>query len=107
MNTNQTREILLSKQRRLQRRVSMIDLDFRRERDDDFEELAAESENDEVLSALQKEAIVELEQITKALHLLDCGRYGKCLDCGQDISRERLQVLPYTTLCSKCASDDS
>ncbi|MCY7296971.1 TraR/DksA family transcriptional regulator [Alteromonas sp. a30] len=104
MNTNQTREILLGKQKRLQRRVSMIDADFAQERDDDFEELAVESENDEVLSALQKEAVLELEQITKALHLLDCGKYGKCLDCGKPIEPDRLRVLPYTTLCKRCAT---
>lgn len=82
----------------------MIDSDFARERDDDFEELAVESQNDEVLIALQNEAIAELEQITKALHLLDCGKYGKCLDCGRPIELDRLRILPYTTLCKNCAN---
>ena len=104
MNANQTREVLLSKQKRLQRRISMIDSDFAQERDDDFEELAVESQNDEVLNALQNEAIAELEQITKALHLLDCGKYGKCLDCGKNIDPDRLRILPYTTLCKQCAN---
>jgi len=104
MNTNQTREVLLGKQKRLQRRISMIDSDFARERDDDFEELATESQNDEVLHALQEEAITELEQITKALHLLDCGKYGRCLDCGREIETDRLRILPYTTLCKNCAN---
>lgn len=105
MNTEQTRSTLLEKQRHLQKRVTSINVDFKRGREQDFAEFATESENDEVLYALKDEAISELEQITKALHLLDCGRYGKCLDCGEDIEEKRLEALPYTVLCSNCVEE--
>lgn len=40
-----------------------------------------------------------LEQLTGALQRLDEGTYGTCQVCGGKISRDRLEVLPTTTLC--------
>ncbi|MCZ6662350.1 MAG: TraR/DksA family transcriptional regulator [Actinobacteria bacterium] len=31
------------------------------------------------------------------------GQYGLCESCGNSIPLERLDVLPYTTLCVTCA----
>jgi RNA polymerase-binding transcription factor len=46
----------------------------------------------------------QLEQVEVALHRLDEGTYGKCAECGRPINAERLQVLPYATLCVRCQS---
>jgi len=43
-----------------------------------------------------------LLKIDEALRKLDEGTYGKCEDCGDDISEERLKVLPFATLCRDC-----
>jgi RNA polymerase-binding transcription factor DksA len=44
-----------------------------------------------------------IEEIHAALDRLDQGVYGRCVACGQDISRARLQALPYARHCVACA----
>ena len=43
-----------------------------------------------------------LAAIEAALVRLDEGTYGKCQRCGQPISEERLEAIPYATLCIDC-----
>lgn len=46
-----------------------------------------------------------LAQVEDALQRLDEGTYGKCEGCGEAIPPERLEILPYATLCVKCQSE--
>ena len=43
-----------------------------------------------------------LLKIDEALRKIDEGTYGKCEDCGEDISMERLKVLPFAIYCVDC-----
>jgi RNA polymerase-binding protein DksA len=43
-----------------------------------------------------------LHDIEQAQQRLTEGRYGVCLDCGEDIPRERLMVLPTAIRCAAC-----
>lgn len=43
-----------------------------------------------------------LLKIDEALRKLREGTYGKCEDCGEDISEERLKVLPFAIYCRDC-----
>jgi DnaK suppressor protein len=43
-----------------------------------------------------------LLKIDAALRKIDEGTYGKCEDCGEDISVERLKVLPFAIYCVDC-----
>jgi len=43
-----------------------------------------------------------LLRIDEALRKIDEGTYGICEDCGEEISPERLKILPYATLCRDC-----
>ncbi len=45
-----------------------------------------------------------LEQIEAALDRIEQGVYGLCEECGGRIPRARLEVLPDTPYCVKCAS---
>ena len=45
-----------------------------------------------------------LSQVEAALLRLDSGTYGKCAQCGKDISPKRLERLPWATLCIDCQS---
>ena len=65
----------------------------------DWEELATEREQDEVLTSMGSEGREELRAIFAALKRLDTGAYGFCAKCGQRISEERLAVLPATPFC--------
>jgi DnaK suppressor protein len=43
-----------------------------------------------------------LLKINEALRKIDEGTYGKCEDCSEDISVERLKVLPFAIYCVDC-----
>jgi RNA polymerase-binding transcription factor DksA len=44
-----------------------------------------------------------LEQIEAALVRIEDGQYGVCVECEAKIPKARLQVLPQTPYCVKCA----
>ena len=44
-----------------------------------------------------------LEQIEAALVRIEDGHYGVCTECEAKIPKARLQVLPHTPHCVKCA----
>ena len=46
-----------------------------------------------------------LEQIETALERIEEGTYGECVDCGARIPKARLNAIPYTVFCVKCASE--
>jgi DnaK suppressor protein len=46
-----------------------------------------------------------LESIYEALEKIQKGAYGECETCGQPISRERLEAVPYARLCLKCKTN--
>ena len=46
---------------------------------------------------------VALDKIELALQRIDEGSYGTCEDCGKKIPEPRLEAIPYTTVCVKCA----
>ncbi len=41
-------------------------------------------------------------KIKEALERLEDGSFGICEECGEDISEERLNARPVTTLCIEC-----
>jgi len=46
------------------------------------------------------------QRIGEALERMEQGEYGKCEDCGREIGLERLEALPYTTLCIECQREE-
>ncbi len=85
-------------------RLGKIAHDVNEPLDKDFEEQATQAENDEVLDGLGNAARTEIEMVRQALARIDKGEYGSCEVCGQPINKERLKIVPYTTMCIKCAS---
>ncbi len=69
----------------------------------DSEDAALEREDDEVLEEVGHTAQREKAMIVAALERIVAGKYGICAQCGEDISEARLDVLPYTPVCAKCA----
>ena len=55
--------------------------------------------------ALREEMKRKVEQLEEALERAKEGNYGVCESCGQLIDPERLEVLPSTTLCIRCARE--
>lgn len=56
----------------------------------------------EVADVLEHAARHALGEIDLALDRLRCGRYGRCVDCGEAIGRDRLEVLPSAARCASC-----
>lgn len=70
----------------------------------DWEELAVEREDDEVLERLGLSGQAEINRIKAALARMDEGEYGYCTKCGEAISEERLDLVPWTPFCRRCAA---
>ncbi len=43
-----------------------------------------------------------LEQLLAAIARVDAGTYGLCVECGEPISRARLQAIPEAAACRDC-----
>lgn len=69
----------------------------------DWEDGAIERQEDEMLEDLGLAGLKEMDAIRAALKRIDDGSYGTCLKCGDDISDERLDAVPYAALCRNCA----
>lgn len=73
----------------------------------DWEELAVERETDEVLEGMGVSGQEEIKAINAALKRIEEGEYGFCVTCGDEVSQERLDVLPFTPFCKNCAAAHS
>ena len=69
----------------------------------DFEDDATEREGDEVLESLGNAELIELRQVNGALQRIEKGEFGICAACGNDIADARLEIVPHTQKCIKCA----
>ncbi|MGQ9511652.1 TraR/DksA C4-type zinc finger protein [Thermodesulfitimonas sp.] len=52
--------------------------------------------------SLKEDAALKLRAIEDALAKMATGRYGFCDVCGAPIPPERLEAVPYTTMCASC-----
>lgn len=53
--------------------------------------------------SIEQNTLDVLRKVERALEQIDAGTYGSCESCGKAIPVERLEVLPYSTLCVECA----
>lgn len=72
---------------------------------EDEEDKPFERLDDEVLSALSSADRDEVAQIDAALSKIEDGTYGICEQCGDTILTERLEAIPFATLCISCATE--
>ena len=63
---------------------------------------ASEMLDREVDESLEENAAQLVQEIDDALRRIDAGTYGTCARCGQPIPEERLDAVPYATLCVTC-----
>ncbi|HZP13978.1 MAG TPA: TraR/DksA family transcriptional regulator [Nevskiaceae bacterium] len=68
----------------------------------DFKEQVTERENDEVLARLETATTTDLRQIDHALSRVEAGLYPLCERCGERIEMQRLQAMPFATVCTRC-----
>ncbi len=46
----------------------------------------------------------QFDEVNAALAKIENGTYGICDSCGKQITKKRLEVLPWATLCKECRS---
>jgi DnaK suppressor protein len=64
----------------------------------------ASDANEQTLElSLERAERIHLAEIEAALRRIKDGRYGICEECGLSIPVERLQALPWTPFCVRCA----
>ncbi|MBF0171217.1 MAG: TraR/DksA family transcriptional regulator [Nitrospinae bacterium] len=65
----------------------------------------AEADTERELSFfLKNKGQGEIKLIDEALDRIEQGEYGVCGECGEDIPKKRLEVLPYSIYCVNCQS---
>lgn len=106
---NEFRQLILDRRKQVMEELGL----FLKERKEDAETLDNKSSThmaDEGSDAIEKERAYliaskenkYLASLNEALNRMERGEYGVCIDCGQDISRERLLAVPNTKLCITC-----
>lgn len=98
------RATLEARLQELDERMQQIDHELDSHNSKDWEELATEREEDEVLEGMGLSAQAEIRMIKAAIARMRADEYGECVECGDVISEERLDVLPYTPFCRVCAA---
>jgi RNA polymerase-binding transcription factor DksA len=69
---------------------------------EDPEDLATETIEAERDEALLESAQARRADAVRALARLDEGTYGKCIDCGEEIAKARLEFRPEAARCLPC-----
>ena len=67
--------------------------------DNHLGDIATATFDREMASTLEENSTHVLAEIDAALARIDEGTYGVCVRCGKPIGQERLEALPWATLC--------
>ncbi|MGI6375621.1 MAG: TraR/DksA C4-type zinc finger protein [Anaerolineae bacterium] len=73
--------------------------------DDDSADAAADIYERGKIISLIDNLENKIHSLDRALEMVADGTYGICEKCGEAIPIERLQIMPETTLCVRCASE--
>jgi DnaK suppressor protein len=69
----------------------------------DWEENAAEHQQDDALRGQEALIAQEIASVRRALGRIVDGSYGECVRCGEAIAPARLTARPEAALCIDCA----
>ncbi len=70
--------------------------------DNHLADIATHTYDRELDSTLEVSEEAHLSHIDAALKRIEEGTYGTCANCGQPIGVERLEAMPWVTLCIDC-----
>ena len=107
MNSERYRELLLEERRRVTDAIAYLQTENPGSMDEEIPETgmadtATVTLDREVDYSLEENAAHVLREIDDALKRLDDGTFGTCRRCGKPIGEERLDAMPYVTLCIDC-----
>ncbi len=93
---------LLELKEEYETRISKIEDDIQNPKDDlnkDWEDQAISIRQNDTRQLLAAEARQNLIHVEGALRHIANGTYGECEVCGEVIQAQRLEAVPYATLC--------
>ena len=113
VDTEHFRGILEEERQRVMDAINYLHEETPGSLEDETEEIVGNSDNhlgDTASATLDREIDYSLEEnseqvlraIDGALRRIDEGTFGVCETCGQAISEERLEAIPYATQCIDC-----
>jgi RNA polymerase-binding protein DksA len=70
--------------------------------DNHLADIATHTYDRELDSTLEESEEQHLSHIEGALNRIEAGTYGICSNCGRPIGVERLEAMPWVTLCIDC-----
>jgi RNA polymerase-binding protein DksA len=74
--------------------------------DQHMADTATETVDREIDYTLEEHDERLLQAIDAALGRIDAGTYGICVNCGRPIAPERLEAMPWATLCIDCKREE-
>ena len=101
-----TKQNLLTLKEEYETRIDKIEDHIQNPQDDlneHWEDQAISYRQNDMRTNLMVEARQSLIYVENALSHIENGTYGKCEVCGEQIEEQRLQTLPYATLCMEHA----
>jgi DnaK suppressor protein len=114
VDTERLRELLLEKRRSVRDALEHLQQENHGSLEDEVGELVSGSADqhmaDTATETLGREIDYTLEEsdarllaaIDQALARIESGTYGVCVNCGAQIAPERLEAMPWATLCIDC-----
>lgn len=107
MNVEHFRELLLAERKRVADAINYLHHENAGSMEEEVPETgmadtATVTVDREVDYSLEGHSAHVLAEIDRALERIEDGTYGKCVRCGREISEERLEAMPYATLCIEC-----
>jgi DnaK suppressor protein len=99
------RDRLLERREGLFRQVTEAEMSSR-ERDleatQDPADMAANAYTKELLISMSANDRGLLALIDEALHRIETGGFGECVNCGEPVPEKRLEAVPWARYCLKC-----
>ncbi len=68
---------------------------------DALEEIASKSAREIAVAQLHRKSMIRRD-VGLALKRLDDQTFGECIHCGSEISRRRLEAVPWAPFCIRC-----
>jgi DnaK suppressor protein len=101
----QHKKALLAKKEELEKSISQKGILTGEKSTDghgDFADRSAAANEEEISIQLKQTDAKLLRAIEDALHRVEIGTYGVCVDCDEEISTARLKAVPWTKVCISC-----
>ena len=107
MNTDRFRDLLLEERGRVTDAIEYLQKENAGSLEEETPETgdadtATVTVDREMDYSLEENSAHVLTEIDAALARIADGSYGRCSRCGKPIGEERLEAMPYATLCIEC-----